>query len=317
MKPLHYLFLLLLAVISACESLVTTVSPDKLPPTESKLVVQSFISPQANRLTVIVTESIPLFGETSSSGSVVKNAVVKMSDGVKEVTFPYDSASASYSIEKALLAVVAGKTYKLSVTDGKRSVQAACTVPITRIPVKSYVIDTTYTPNSFNGDTAITIKMTWQDIAGEANYYRLRASLDVEYSIPEGASATSTKERRVRNRLNVDWDDAVGRRDYVSDASLDGTVFSSPTGRFRLPEVIRYTLADGRIHTIYPKCKIIAIIFEIDNTEESYFRYHRSVQLRNTDNPFSEPSLIFSNINGGLGCFSAYNAGSAVYRPQQ
>lgn len=56
---------------------------------------------------------------------------------------------------------------------------------------------------------------------------------------------------------------------------------------------------------------------EVYNTDEHYFKYHRSVQTRgDSDNPFVEPSLIYTNVEGGLGCFGAYNSGQLVYRPK-
>jgi len=311
MKLIHLSFFFLVFLFSGCESLVTEVSPDKLPDTESKLVVQAFISPQTAYTTVIVTESAPLFGTSSPSGNIITNAVVKISDGSKQVTLQFDSAGASYVIDRARFPVTAGKTYNLSVSDGKRSVQAVCIVPEKRIVAKSYVIDTVHSGT----DTSLTVKMSWQDIPGEANYYRLRAYLDLEYTVGEGDGPEIFRERRVRNRFNVDWDRTIGRNDYQSDANLDGAVLTSPSGTFELPKTTTYDFGTGKRYIVHPRNKIVSITFEIYNTDKAYFEYHRSLQLRNTENPFSEPALIFNNINGGLGCFSAYHIGTRVYRP--
>ena len=317
MKLPSFLLILFLLGVSACESLVTEVGPESLPDTESKLVVQSFISPQASRIVVVVTESAPLFGESSGNLHIVKNAIVKISDGSREATIRYDSTGSSYSIDRTRFNIVAGKTYQLSVTDGTRSVRATCIVPLKTVNVKNYVIDTVYSENAFNPDTTITVKMTWDDIVGEPNFYRLRSNLELEYTVIEGDSPENFKERRVRNRFNVDWDRSIGRNDFRSDVNLDGTAFSSPIGRYTLPTPMTYQHKDGTIHTVYPKSKIISLTFEVDNTDETYYKYHRSLQLRNTDNPFSEPALIYSNIVDGLGCFAAYNAGFLTYKPVQ
>lgn len=317
MKLYPFFILIALLSFSACESLVTEVGPESLPDTESKLVVQSFISPQAARITVVVTESVPLFGESTGALNIIRNATVRISDGSREATMRYDSAGSSYSIDRTRFNIVAGKTYQLAVSDGKRSVQATCTVPGKTASIKSYVIDTVYSENAFNPDTTITVKMTWDDIPGEANFYRLRSFLELEYTIVESSGPENYKERRVRNRFNVDWDRSVGRNDYRSDVNLDGTVFSSPTGRFTLPTPTSYQDEDGKVHIVYPKSKVISLTFEVDNTDETYFKYHRSLQLRNTDNPFSEPALIYSNVTGGLGCFAAYNSGFVTYKPAQ
>jgi hypothetical protein len=318
MRFIYLFFILSMIGLCACESLITDIPASKLPKSESKLVVQSFISPQAARINVVVTESVPLFGEsTGSRGSVIRNAIVKISDGVHEAVIPFDTASQLYSIDKALFTIAASKTYTLNVSDGKRTVTSSCTVPQKQALTKTYVIDTSFSRDGFDQDTALTLKMTWDDIVGDTNFYRVKASVDLEYSIPEGNSAETFKERRIRNRFNFRWDDTIGRNDYQSDLNIDGVTFTSPVGRASLPQVVTYDYGNGSKFTVYPKAKIITVTMEIYNTDENYFKYHRSLETRgSSDNPFVEPSLIFSNINGGLGCFAAYNAGQAIYRPK-
>ncbi|MCE6990798.1 DUF4249 domain-containing protein [Dyadobacter sp. CY323] len=318
MTKFAYIFLLFSAItFAACESLITDVDPSKLPPTESKLVVQSFISPQSARINVVVTESVPVFGSTSATGGVIRNAVVKISDGAKEAIVPYDTASQLYSLDKALFPIVAAKTYYLTVTDGRRSVSSSCKVPARQVIAKSYVIDTSTIERELDGDAALTVKMTWDDIKIDTNFYRVHAAVDLEYSIPEGTSAETFKEKRVRNRFNFNWDETIGRNDFQSDSNLDGASFSSPIGRSRLPQPVTFDYGNGNKFTVQPRSKIISVTMEVYNTDGNYFRYHRSLEMRgSSDNPFIEPSLIFTNIKGGLGCFAAYNSGQLVYRPQ-
>lgn len=316
MKFLYIIILFLAMSLSACESLITDIPAEDLPVVGSKLVVQSFISPQATRINVVVTESVPVFGSTVGQGGVVRNAIVKLSDGTREVIIPYDTLSQLFSIEKTLFPIAAGKTYFLNVTDGKRTVSASCKVPVKTVIAKSYVVDTSFSNNAFDLDTAITVQMKWDDIAVDTNFYRVRASLDLEYSIPEGNSAETFRERRVRNRFNFNWDETIGRNDFQSDGNLNAAQFTSPIGRCNLPEPVTYDYGNGSRFTVYPKAKIIAVTMEVYNTDENYFRYHRSLEMRgNSDNPFVEPSLIFTNITGGLGCFAAYNSGQLIYRP--
>lgn len=314
-RQLILLFLLL--SLAACESLVTDIDPSKLPQVDSKLVVQCFISPQSPRTNVVVTESVPLFGEPDLRGGVVRNAIVKLSDGSREVVVPYDTASALYSIDKSLFPIAASKTYFLTVSDGARSVNASCKVPANEVRPVTYEIDTSYSGDFSNRDTSITLKMNWYDIAQETNYYRVRATLDLEYSAPDGTSPQDFEEKRIRNRFVFDWDDTIGRNDFRNDVNLDGASFTSPIGRVKLPRVISFDFGSGNVFTVYPKSKIVSVIMEVFNTDEPYFRYHRSLQTRgDSDNPFIEPSLIYTNIEGGLGCFGSYNAGQLVYRPK-
>jgi hypothetical protein len=39
---------------------------------------------------------------------------------------------------------------------------------------------------------------------------------------------------------------------------------------------------------------------------EDYINYHKDLQRFQDLNPFSEPTINFSNIKGGIGCFGAY-----------
>src|SRR5687767_7087825 len=142
MFPRYIVFLFLTLFLAACESLVTDVDKGDLPQVESKLVVQCFISPQAARINVVVTESIPLFAEPDLKGGVIPNAIVKMSDGSREIAIPFDTTNQLYSIDKSALSIVPGKTYFLSVTNGMRSVSARCTVPVSAVVPKTYEIDT-------------------------------------------------------------------------------------------------------------------------------------------------------------------------------
>lgn len=315
MFPRYILLLFLTLLLAACESLVTDVDDADLPQVESKLVVQCFISPQSARINVIVTESVPLFAEPDLKGGVIPNAIVKLSDGAREITIPFDTTNQLYSIDKGALPILPGKTYFLSVADSKRSVKATCAVPAIAVVPETYKIDTSYS----NQDTSLTVKFGWKDIAGQTNYYRVRASLDLEYSLPEELSSVPGQftEKRVRNRFNFNWDDTIGRNDFRNDVNLDGTDFNSPIGRVKLPHPLSYGASNGTVYTSYPKSKIVSITMEVYNTDEHYFKYHRSVQTRgDSDNPFVEPSLIYTNIEGGLGCFGSYNSGQLIYRPK-
>jgi len=309
------IFLLVLAGLSSCDTLVTEISPDDLPGSTSKLVVQSFISPQAARINVVVTESIPLFGESSSGNSVVRNAIVKISGGGKEVTIPYDSTSHLYSIDRTRFAIVASETYKLSVSDGNRSVTASCTVPANQVTIKSYVIDTAYINRRSGPDTALTVRLAWQDIAGETNYYRVRANMDIEYSVLEGDKPENFEEKRVRNRFSFRWDDDNGISDFQNDINLDGTSFTSPLGRGYLPSTLMYTSNEGVKYYAKQKPKLIALFIEVNNTEKSYYDYHKTLDENDNDNPFAEPVLVYNNVEGGLGCFAAYNNRQVIFRP--
>jgi hypothetical protein len=315
MKPIHLFLLVMLTALAACETLVTDIPLKDLPPTTSKLAVNSYISPQAAKTIVVVTESIPLYGESTSDEKIITNAVVKISDGVKEAVMPYDTAAKVYSLTQAQFPIKASQTYKLVVSDGKRTVDGTCTVPASQVTIQSRIIDTTYTHDLNGRDTAITLKMNWLDIPNEKNFYRMRGYIEVEYSVAQMNANKEPVEKRVKGRFNFEWDENTGRSNYQNDSNLDGTVFTSPLGKAYLPTSILYSNANGPVYA-KQKVRLILLNMEVLNTDQAYYDYHRSLDLnRNSNNPFAEPVLIYSNINGGLGCFAAYNSRQIVYRP--
>jgi Domain of unknown function (DUF4249) len=44
------------------------------------------------------------------------------------------------------------------------------------------------------------------------------------------------------------------------------------------------------------------------HVDKNYYLYHESVQRNdNNGNPFAEPSLVFTNISNGYGCFGSFS----------
>lgn len=313
MKYEHLFLPIIFAGLVSCETLVTNIPESRLPKTESKLVVHSFLSPQNPKISVSVSESIPLFSNSTAGEDAIKNALVKISDGTYEVILPFDIKNQVYSIDQSKFPIEASKTYSLFVSDGKREITARCTVPRNTPVIKSYVLDTVVASNpAFGQDTAITLKMNWQDIPADTNYYRVRASAEVEYSIPD----PMPQEKRIRNYFNFAWDNTLGRNEFQSDRNIDGSLFSSPQGKVTMPNFTPAQPGNTATVPFYPKSHIISVTMMVYNTDIHYFKYHRSLQLRmDTDNPFSEPTMIYSNVQGGLGCFGAYTIGKLTYQP--
>ncbi|WP_026631124.1 DUF4249 family protein [Dyadobacter alkalitolerans] len=68
-------------------------------------------------------------------------------------------------------------------------------------------------------------------------------------------------------------------------------------------------MTDGKKVIYYPKNKVLGLLLQVFNIDVNYYKYLRSLETtQNLDTPFSEPAPLYSNIQGGLGCFAAYNA---------
>jgi hypothetical protein len=51
------------------------------------------------------------------------------------------------------------------------------------------------------------------------------------------------------------------------------------------------------------------------NTEKSYYLYQKSLEdYKSGEDPFTEVTPVYSNIDGGLGIFTSFTIDSLIYR---
>ena len=72
-----------------------------------------------------------------------------------------------------------------------------------------------------------------------------------------------------------------------------------------------FELKNGEEHKIelklYREVTFDKINAYIINCDENYYLYHKSISLSQEGDIFTEPTIVYSNIEGGLGGFGAYN----------
>lgn len=299
--PLFWSFVVLLS-LSGCGNLVQEVSVDKIPAAQLKLVVQGFISPQDTVLAVYVDRPTSVLGlytdaESPSRRYPVDNAIVDISDGTRTVRLSKRNglvppATVSYELYYGVstrdFPVVAGRTYTLSASAvGFPSVSAQCTVP-TAVQPTDIRLDSTNQTSAGQQRRTYTSQLQWQDPAGARNYYRVTGQALLMYRSRTGTSATARDTTVYQTRsLSFDGDN------NVSDLNRDGqrlTLNASLTlyGTTEQPQQFAMTLG---------------------NLDEGLYLFLEAVrnQRRQGSNPFSEPILIPSNIQNGLGYFGAFN----------
>lgn len=303
-QRLFGLFFVLCGVwLVSCESLVATIPESKLPHVDSKLVLQSFVSPQDSAIRVVVTETSPLFSESPVTPKIIKNATVILSNGTRSIRLPFDTVSELYSIRSRAFPIVAGGTYTLKVSDATRSAEASCTIPTQAARIESYTIDSAYTTvgdNPFGRkDSVFIVQLTWKDIPSSTNYYRVKASMRTATSLFEN----NLEKRRIIVNTYFNWEDNFGVSEFQSDKNQDGQALSSPQGKVRIP--VRRTEESENSYEI---TSVLSFNLSLLTTSYDYYEYHKSVdRSRNSGNPFVEPSLVYSNVKGGLGIFAGYN----------
>jgi len=274
-----------------CISLLLTWScvedvPDiDLPKTGPKLVVTSFISPN-DTIKVLVTKSMPIYYNYSYSYyepyqefPPVEDALVTIRNINSDdyMIIPYNPIFGQYILTPSEFIIEKGGEYELKVKDVElKEVTARTVVPNNLPELLSISIDTIgtytwdYSPSEIYYD--IVISGLIKDPAGEKNFYR---SLITFYQC-----------------FYDSWEDttycytSITGRNLFSDIDSDGQNISFKMNFYGM------------------NWENISII--ILSTDEHYYNYHRTLFNWEGDNPFIEPTPIYSNINGGLGVFSSY-----------
>lgn len=293
-----WLLLSPLLMLSGCTGLVQDIDPAILPQADPALVIHCYISPQDSVLTAVVSESRTSVGtQTDSSGlNAIANARVTLSGATSSVTLSFDPKQALYQVSARAFRVEAGHTYQLSVVlpDGRRAT-ASSRVPLAQ-PVADVLVDSVRNSASALGvDYFVTLR--WLDTPGEPNYYQVAG--DNSYgSFGRFISSQGTWVEQAYQAVNRIGFEGYNESPFILDTDRDGQALTSSRGR-----VYMSVFADNRL----PQ-RPFAVNVYLVSANESYYQYVEQVltQARNQNNPFAEPTLIRSNIEGGLGCFGAY-----------
>ena len=326
-KYLVYFFF----VLTSCETLVNTIPASELPNQESQLTLFSYISPQDTVIRVRVSQTSPLFGDVpfaSRNTFVVMDgdtmfgnvdsfdkATVTISNGQVSAALLYDAENELYSLPVSQFPIKAGGTYTLTATDGKRAASASCTVPEEQVPIKKYSLDTTISVFFGRRDTTVTLSFVWDDLPGKVNYYRVNAYELIDYSVVKvDTSALHTVESRKSATSYFNWRGNNTQSIYQSDMNLDGTTFSSPNGRKSIEDLANYGQTTNSVKPSRD-AESKGIYLQLSNTDVHYYKFHSSFRQQRGDTPFTEPSLVYTNVKGGLGVFAAYNQSVKVIKP--
>ena len=305
-----YVAILLVApFFMGCDSLRNEVDPSQLALDSAKLVVTGFLSPQDVVLAVKLSRSKTVVGDSlgqSITNNSVTNATVTLTDGNRSVPllynnslFPGDSARPYYSASAKTLPIVAGHTYTLTVTipNGQRA-SSICTIPA---PVKP--IGITFDSLTETRTRRFYVRTIWQDPAKQTNFYQLGGTFRY-------ITNCSTCQAEEMNLLSFDDDN----RGLFSDVGMEGTVMGGISRAY-----LNGSNATGNQQATFTnRYKNASVVVNLMTVDESYYRYRQAVikQGRVRNNPFAEPVLIPSNIEGGVGCFAGYNNSTLTLKLQ-
>ena len=276
-----------LVMLTGCEKDAVNVKPFNV---ESKLVVHAFISPQDTVIKVHLQKSQPAIGRKLSDEQLqVKNANVRITDGSSTVTLTYDPAHNAYFTKPDEWPIVAGKTYKLNVTaPGGFSATGSCTVPLASgVAITDVSSSSTKEPDYYGYETyQYKVRYKWTDAPGVDNYYRTLATRIYWYKDYNG-----NRQEGV-NPLYMDH----GKPGLYKDDKAQGGVLVSDDFYF-------YEGTQAEVEKPYRLHLLLVVA-------DKHYYMHQDAQHKQSQsngNPFAEPVVMYSNIEGGLGVFAGYN----------
>ena len=158
-----------LFIINACKTEISEIEI----PYENRLVVVSFISHQDTVLSVRVTNTQPISGQTDNRNILVENAKVQMSNGSKTVALKYDK-DGYYRIKAKELPINLGTTctLKVSVPNGQ-STEGTCTIPTQIIKSEDVIKEVSAVSNG-----QVQFRVKWRDFSNQVNYYGISGTYE-------------------------------------------------------------------------------------------------------------------------------------------
>lgn len=264
------LFSALVFFFAACEK----TSDIEVPPNPPMMAVFGFVE-EGSMVVIRLEEVVPVFGKTKRDPVPVSGALVVIREGTNYDTLTESQGNPGVYGGFNMVFGVAGKSYELEVKKaGFPDLKASCRVPdfVPNSVTHNYVA--VPDPEEFS-DSARRIGFTWADRPGSTDFYRVSA----------------VARFNGMNEANVQFVDQ-----NISDDSKDGKDIFTGLGTFWLER-------SGTPVTS------LDVTFELIVLDEHAFKYMRTFDAAyyNNDNPFAEPVIMYTNVQGGIGVFGGVN----------
>jgi hypothetical protein len=286
----------LLMILVLGNSCIKTLN-DQLPEMEPKLVVNAAISPDSI-LTVNISQSVPVLNnESSDNAPFVSGAAINFyEDG--QYLFQLSETENGY-YKKPDFTPVPDHSYQIEIEkQGFQKVKAVTTIPAT-VLIDSF--DTTVTIDDYGDyqDILIKCKLKYTDDVAAENYYAVECYST--YFNEDNEKFVEKQYIYVDENEEYFYDKPYGELLWTDKLTNGQTV----TIKFTLYPYYGYYSPEGNEdrsvkYTIYFK-----------SLEENYYKYKKSLYLYyengGGDDPFTEPVLIYTNVEDGLGIFGGCN----------
>jgi len=303
MNHLKYcVYILLLTLVLGCgKDKFSQVKVIEFPEHETKLAVTAQMStpnfnPNVTTVpSVFVGNSLGIVD--TEDYDLIDDATIKFFKGNDELfDFTYDNNNLLYLGEPT--PELTEGTYRLEVSaPGYDPVSATQTMPS-----KADIISVSYEFEKvlfdFDSDLYDLMKVRINDPAGEENFYFYEAFFELK-NLNSGQVTT--------NMTNPYTDLPVAEYGYSIEEIIPDITFNGNEYNLRLLMNSKWLRED-------PDVELVAVNLVLYTASKDLYRYEtsRSLNQEAQGNPFAEPVLVHSNMEGGFGVFTLHN--STVYR---
>lgn len=282
---MRILFILLISCFSLFMS-CTKEANVKLPETKPLPVIYSYICPTDSVIRLKLMSSSPLFSSNQIDVlAAVSDGDVKISSAQGTAQLIFNQNTGYYELNTNSYPIVSGQIYKMTVTTINGDIATAETqVPFTAVPINIVTVENIQE----NSQTSDKIKVFFTDAANSVNYYRIAASHCFVYNSQTDTIVNDTRINELYSDINHDGENvSLAGRFYQSD---DSTAYYSA----EYYDVFLY------------------------NCSESYYNFYKSYKNDSGAGisfpPPAEPTLLYTNVKGGFGCFGAYTRSMLRYK---
>lgn len=266
-----------------CESEVNNV---KLPDFKPSIVVSAFLTPGSEITYADVSVTKRIYGELGSD-SLTGPVRLFISDETSE--YELQRSQNKFYFRNEDFQILPQKTYNLKIeSENYPDASAICTVP-DQLDM-GIMVDTFTVSHTEFGSTRkeLMFRISFNDQPQKENFYRILIKYLSfnDYDRPGGYII----------------DEYLGLEESLFTDKMPGS-----DGRMNIEDKVFFQpefYSDSAFLKVY-----------ILNTDRNYHQFHKSIDnYEGESGPFTEPTLVFSNIEGGTGIFSSYTVDSTIYR---
>ena len=319
MKPHPFILLaiILLAALEACETVVDI----DLPPEPTRLVVNSFITPDYDVSVRVSKSKSVLDSSPSGSFTYVEGAQITLfEDGTDVARLAPEDEYGGYTTS---FRPRAGHRYAVQVVaEGLEAVEASSDI-VPAVAIRELTADSIFTESGYNcvdddcspyysKDYRFQLRLT--DPGDRDDFYEIVGYTTVLDSFPTAETENGeTIFEKTTYQYPIDFttdDPAVENPEF----SVDGDSFYGSSLLFT-DEIFAgrsYTINFTTNHSY--GSDLTKVVIELRTLSRDRYEYLRSRHLQDyhAGNPFSEVVPVYTNIENGFGIFAGYSTDSVV-----